>query len=70
MTREEILEMLVANTEELVHEIGIYLHAKLEDDEELSGPEIPVFVLWLSISSSSSLKPSVNVALLCTSFVT
>ena len=47
MTREEILEMLVANTEELVHEIGIYLHAKLEDDEELSGPEIPVFVLWL-----------------------
>lgn len=47
MTREEILEQLNKNTEDIVHEIGIYLHAKIEADGELNGPEIPVFVLWM-----------------------
>ena len=47
MTREEILEQLDKNTEYIVHEIGIYLHAKIEADGKLNGPEIPVFVLWM-----------------------
>ena len=47
MTREEILEQLDKNPEDIVHEIGIYLLAKMEADGELNGPEIPVFVLWM-----------------------
>ena len=47
MKREEILDLFEKSTEELVHEIGISLHSKLEDDGELDGPEIPVFVLWM-----------------------
>ena len=47
MNRETILEQLAMNTETIVHEIGIALHAKMEADGELNGPEIPVCVLWM-----------------------
>lgn len=47
MTRKELLELMNTSTEDFVHEVGIYLYAKLEAENELSGHEIPVFVLWM-----------------------
>lgn len=47
MTRTELLSQMDENMEDCIHELGIYLYAKAEDGDELQGPEIPIFVLWM-----------------------
>lgn len=47
MTRAELLSQMDESLEDCIHEIGTALYAKAEDGDELHGPEIPVFILWM-----------------------
>lgn len=47
MTREELLSQLDENAEDCIHELGMALYNKVESGDELDGPALHVFVLWL-----------------------
>lgn len=47
MTREELLAKLDENAEDCIHELGTALYDKIDAGEELQGPQIPVFALWM-----------------------
>lgn len=47
MTPAELLSRMDESVDDCIHELGTCLYAKAEAGEELNGPELHVFVLWM-----------------------